>query len=611
MDFCKSTEWLGAWVATAAIFIAACTRDTEPPKETPADFVARASELLNKSARSAELAGFDFRADGSPQHADALALAQLEQGQRQAELWRQAGLYSAASTSPVVERQIRLLRMPPTMAAPFDKKLAAELASVQKELDQYYTNAQECTGRPSTCRKKMDLYDILKDPGRSPRDRLTAWREWHDYGVGIRDRYRQSVELLNRGARDYGFEDAGAVLRAQYDMTPAAFAEEYERLWEQVRPLYESLHCHVRTKLVDRFGPDVSPGEPIPAYLVGDMWGQYWESFFGLMGVPQGDNAVDVTQALENKDLKPEQVVQTAEGFFHSLGFEHLPAQFWKASVLEKNPEKNTDCHASAWPIDPANNDVRLVICMRLKDEDFRTVHHELGHIYYYLAYANQPFLFQDGANPGFHEAIGDTLALSITPDYLQTIGLAANDKLSGSRDLAQLMKVALNTLPSIAMAATVDHWRWKVFSGEIPPERYNRGWWEMVRKYQGLAPPESRGEADFDAGMFFHIIKARPYEQYLIAALLKFDFYRALCKAAGHTGELHRCSFYGSKAAGDRLRAALTAGRSRPWPDTLRELSGSDRIDGAALVEYFAPVAAWLKKQNEGRQCGWDNTTH
>jgi peptidyl-dipeptidase A len=289
------------------------------------------------------------------------------------------------------------------------------------------------------------------------------------------------------------------------------------------------------------------------------------------------------------------------------MGFPALPQSFWDKSVLAEIPGKKVDCHASAWPMDPPRADVRLKMCVEITEDDFRTAHHELGHIYYYLTYAGLPHILQDGANPGFHEALGDTLQLSITPSYLRQIGLAPKTTSEDSNDLPYLMRVALEKIPTLANAVVADTWRWKVYAGEISPEHYNQGWWEQVRKYQGFSPPAPRTEKDFDAGMFYHISYGVPYDRYFTAGLLEFDFYRALCKAAGYTGELHRCSFYGSTAAGDRLRKAMALGRSVPWPDVLRELTGSSRIDGSAIVEYLAPVQAWLAKQNEGRKCGWE----
>ena len=372
-----------------------------------------------------------------------------------------------------------------------------------------------------------------------------------------------------------------------------------------MRPLYEAMHCHVRAKLHERYGDLVPAHGLIPAHLLGNMWGQYWQDIDELLDLPRSASPIDVTRALQDKKTTPVEMVRTGEHFFRSLGFPQLPPAFWQQSLFEKPKGRTADCHESAWPIDPAHSDVRLKMCLEANENDFRTLHHELGHVYYFLSYAKQPPLFRDGANPGFHEAIGDTVALSITPSYLKAIGLA-KDTMSSDADLAYLVRVALDRVPELAMAAVVDTWRWKVYSGEISPDRYNAGWWEQVRRYQGFAAPAARSERDFDAGMFYHISYGVPYDRYFIATVLQFDFHRGLCKTAGYEGDLYRCSIFENRKAGEHLQKALQLGASAPWPETLEQLTGSRQIDGSAMAEYFAPVTAWLKKQNEGRQCGW-----
>ena len=581
------------------------THAAHPDAAAAAAFVKRASQQLEEIAHREALTEFTYGVDGTPEHAKALEQVQLEQSHAKVALWKEAKAFDGLKLPPDTARQILVLRTPPATPAPFDDKLAAELFSLQTTLTNNYTNAQDCISR-SPCRPKTRLYDIMKT-SRVPAELLSAWQEWHDAGAAIRAPYARSVELLNAGAHDFAQTDAGATLRAQYEIPPAAFAAEYDRLWAQIRPLYEALHCHVRAKLHEHYGALVPEHGLIPAHLLGNMWGQYWQDIDSLLGIPQGAAPINVTQALQNKHMGPTEIVRTAEGFFRSMGFPDLPQTFWKESVLAPVPGKKVDCHASAWPIDPTHSDVRLKMCVETSEEDFRTAHHELGHIYYYLAYAGQPFLFQDGANPGFHEALGDTIALSITPSYLEEIGLAPRGASASSDDLPYLMRVALEKIPTLATAVVVDTWRWKVYSGEVTADHYEQAWWEQVRKYQGFAPPTARTEKDFDPGMFYHISYGVPYDRYFTAGLLEFDFYRALCKAAGYTGELHRCSFYGNKAAGDRLRKAMQLGASTPWPEILQELTGSRQMDGSAIVEYLAPVQAWLKKQNEGRQCGWE----
>jgi len=566
-------------------------------------FVARAETQLDVLDRRAELAEFTNGVDGSPEHEKALEEAKLNLSRARVALWKEAARYEGVQLPPDVARKVRLLRVPDAVPSPFDEKAAAELFSLQTVLTRNYTDAQDCVKR-TDCRPKARLYDIIKQ-SRVPAELLSAWKEWHDAAAPVRTTFAKSVKLLDSGARDFRQPDAGAALRSQYEMPADAFAAEYERLWNQMRPLYEALHCHVRAQLHEHYGDLVPERGPIPAHLLGNMWGQYWEDADDLLGLPNAAAPINVTQILKEKKTTSVDMVRMSESFFRSLGFPQLPNTFWKESLFEAVKGRNIDCHESAWPIDPANSDVRLKMCVEIDEDNLRTLHHELGHVYYYLSYAKQPPLFRDGANPGFHEAIGDAVALSITPSYLKAIGLT-NEAPSAESELRYLIRLALDKLPTLATAVVVDKWRWNVYSGKIPTDRYNAGWWDQVGKYQGLAAPMPRSERDFDAGMFYHISYGVPYDRYFIATLLQFDIHRALCRAAGYAGDLYHCSIYGSRAAGDRLQKALALGASVPWPEALEQLTGSRQIDGSAMLEYFAPVSAWLAKQNEGRQCGW-----
>ena len=566
-------------------------------------FVERASRELEDLDRRTTLAAFTDAIDKTPENTKALEELRLASNRAGLEFWKQAGPFAEMKLKGSTRRQIQLLRVPSDRPVPFDPKLAAESFALRSQMEKSYVDAQNCAAG-GNCRTKDKLYKVL-ETSRKPADLLSAWLAWHDYGAAVKPTYTRFVELANIGARDRKLSDAGAALRSQYEMSPDAFAAEYDRLWNQLRPLYEQLHCHVRAKLHEHYGDLVPERGLIPAHLLGNMWAQYWQGIDELLDLPRAGKSIDVTRAIQDKKMSPEDLVRTAEASFRSMGFPELPPNFWQKSVLKKTG-KNMNCQPTAWPIDPAHSDVRMSFCVEANENDLRTLHHELGHIYYYLSYANQPFLFQDGANPGFHEALGDTLAISLTPNYLQKIGLAPQDASVESDQLRYLIRIALDKLPTMATAAVVDTWRWKVYSGEIPPERYNEGWWEQVRKYQGVAPPISRSEKDFDAVMFYHISNNVPYDRYFTAGLLQFDFYKALCKAAGFQGELHKCSFFGSAAAGERLQNAMKLGASAPWPDVLEQLTGSKQIDGKAMVDYLAPVMTWLQKQNEGRSCGW-----
>ena len=379
---------------------------------------------------------------------------------------------------------------------------------------------------------------------------------------------------------------------------------ELERLWQQVRPLYLSLHAYVRSKLAKKYGPQLVPTDgPIPAHLLGNPWAQEWENIYPLLGLPE-KSSVDVTALLKTKNLDPKGMVKYGENFFISLGFAPLPQTFWERSLFVKPRDRDVVCHASAWDIDN-KDDLRIKTCLQIRDVDFVTVHHELGHNIYQRAYKNQAFLFESGANDGFHEAIGDAIALAITPDYLHRVGLLENVP-EGDNDIPQLLKQALDRVAFLPFGLLIDQWRWKVFSGEVTPANYNQSWWNLRLKYQGVAPPVTRSEADFDPGAKYHVAGNVPYMRYFLAHILEFQFYRALCQASGYSGPLHKCTFFGSKEAGAKFNKMLEMGQSKPWPDALEVLTGERQIDGGALLEYFAPLRKWLDEQNKGQKVGW-----
>ncbi len=301
---------------------------------------------------------------------------------------------------------------------------------------------------------------------------------------------------------------------------------------------------------------------------------------------------------------RPE-LTESAEAFFASLGWPELPDTFWQRSVLAKPADRDLVCHASAWTVaDPG--DVRIKMCIEPTWDDLVTIYHELGHIYYYLAYAHQPPLFRAGAHDGFHEGIGDTVTLSMTPGFLARIGLIEPVKASHEATINTQMKQALDRVAFLPFGRLIDQWRWDVFAGHITPEQYNAAWWTLRRHYQGIAAPVARSEADFDPGAKYHIPANVPYARYFLAYVLQFQFHRAACDLAGHQGPLHECSVFGSKAAGQRLWSMLAAGASEPWPETLETLTGTREMDASAIIDYFAPLMDWLAEQNAPLTCGW-----
>ena len=444
---------------------------------------------------------------------------------------------------------------------------------------------------------------------RNPAQLKEMWTSWHNnVGSPMRPDYARLVTIANQGAKELGYADTGAMWRSGYDMTPEQFSALVEKLWAQVKPLYNELHCYTRGKLNAKYGDAIQPKSgPIRADLLGNMWAQEWGNIYDVVA-PKGvgDIGYDVTKLLTAHKYDAQKMVKTGEGFYTSLGFPALPATFWQRSMITHPRDREVVCHASAWDIDN-KDDLRVKMCTKVNADDFRTIHHELGHNFYQRAYKDQPYLYVNGANDGFHEAIGDFIALSVTPEYLVQIGLLDRSKVpSADKDIGLLLRQAMDKVAFLPFGLLVDKWRWGVFDGSIPETSYNKAWTDLRLQYQGIAPPEPRSEANFDPGAKFHIPGNTPYMRYFLARLLQFQFYKAACDISGWKGPLHRCSFYGNKEVGRRLNAMLALGQSRPWPEALETFTGSREMSGDAIVEYFRPLMVWLKEQNRGQQCGW-----
>jgi len=519
------------------------------------------------------------------------------------ELVEQAKRFDGLALSPELARKFMLLKLSLTAPAPKDAALRREMTEIGVSLDADY-------GKGKYCRTENDCLDItaiekLMSTNRDPEQLKDAWKGWHAIAPPMRKRYARFIDLSNQGAREIGFKDTGALWRAGYDMTPEEFSADLERLWNEVRPLYLSLHTFVRAKLAEKYGPNViPPGGPIPAHLLGNPWAQEWGNIYDLLGVQEDKGGINVTELLQKKKLDPKAMVKYGEGFFTSMGFAPLPPTFWQRSLFTKPADREVVCHASAWDVDN-QDDLRVKMCIQVRGTDFVTVHHELGHNFYQRAYKDQPFMFKNGANDGFHEAIGDAIALAITPEYLHKVGLLENVP-QANNDIPELLKQALDRVAFLPFGLMIDQWRWKVFSGEIAPADYNKSWWALRLKYQGVAPPLERSEADFDPGAKYHVAANVPYTRYFLAHILEFQFYRALCRESGYKGPLNRCTFYGSKEAGAKFNKMLAMGQSKPWPDALEALTGERQVDASAILEYFAPLQKWLDEQNKGKQVGW-----
>lgn len=542
-----------------------------------------------------------------------------------------------AGIDPKDQRAIELLKQQTAMPAPKDPAHLTELTNLASKLTAAYGSGKYCRDDKdaNSCRNLDELSEVLATD-RDWDHALDAWSGWHRVGRGMLKDYQRFAQLLNEGARDLGYADVGTMWRAGYDMPPADFAAETDRLWSQVQPLYGQLQCYARGKLAAKYGGRMPKDGTIPAHITGNMWAQDWSNLYPLLQPYPGAGNLDVNEHLEARrkteldglrkafkgkpaplDLAAMEhdadmrsavaMVRRSEDFYASIGFPPLPASFYEKSMLLRPRDRDALCHASAWPMDLGSTDMRIKMCIRPTEEDQYTIYHEMGHIYYYVAYKGITPIFQGGANDGFHEAIGDTIRLNITPAYLAKIGLAGK---AGADDKAMLnaqMKLALEKIAFLPFGLLIDKWRWGVFDGSIAPDKYNDGWWQLRRKYQGLSSPVAATPADFDPGAKNHVPTNVPYMRYFLADILQFQFYRSLCDAAGHQGPLATCSIYGNKDAGAKYWAMLSQGAQQPWQQTLKELTGKDDMDASAIIDYFAPLYAWLQEQNKDKACGWE----
>jgi peptidyl-dipeptidase A len=511
-----------------------------------------------------------------------------------------------------IARKMALLRNETALPSPADPALNKELADLDAKLTELYATGKVCradgsangSANVSDCKTLDEIDDIMR-ASRDEKELRRLWEGWHKVAEPMRALYQRQVEVANIGARELGFTDTGSLWKSGYDMTPDAFEAETNRLWEQVKPLYVSLHCYARSKLGEKYGPDiVAQDKPIPAHLLGNMWAQEWGNIDDIVAPKQSTSAYDVTALLTKANYDAVKMTKAAEGFFVGLGFSPLPATFWERSMLTRPRDREVACHASAWDIDD-KDDIRIKMCMRVNGDDFQTVHHELGHNIYQRAYKDQSTLFRNGANDGFHEAIGDFIALSVTPGYLVKIGLLDKEP-DPSGDLALLLSQAMDKVAFLPFGLLIDKWRWDVFSGKVKPEDYNKAWWDLRVRYQGVAPPSERGPDAFDPGAKNHIPTSVPYVRYFMARILQFQFHQAACQQAGYNGPLHRCSIAGNQQVGRAFNAMMEMGASRPWPEALKTFTGSETMDAGAMLAYFAPLKGWLDQQNQGKTCGW-----
>lgn len=586
-----------------ALFLSSC--GNQPSVEEARKFATDAETQLLALANQAGAAAW-VQANFITQDTQALSAKANERFiNAQVRYAKEAARFDKLTLPDDVRRKLLLLKLSLTLPAPADPTESTEVTRLAAGLEAAYGQGKYCPGGDQSKCMNIDEVTRIMASSRDPKQLLDVWNGWHTVAPPMKKDFSRLVELSNKGAKELGFADTGALWRSQYDMPPDDFAKELDRLWEQVKPLYVQLHAYARWKLREKYGKDAVPESgPIPAHLLGNIWAQQWNNLYPILAPKDASAGYDLDQILQQRKTTAIDMVKYGEGFFSSLGFEPLPKTFWERSLFTRPRDRDVVCHASAWDVDN-DNDLRIKMCIEINAEDFNTIHHELGHNYYQRAYNQQPFLFRNSANDGFHEAIGDTIALSLTPDYLVKLGLIQKAP-DPSKDLGLLMKSALDKVAFLPFGLLIDQWRWKVYSGEITPQQYNQAWWALRLKYQGIAPASARGEDFFDAGAKYHVPANVPYTRYFLAHVLQFQFHKALSETAGCKEPVNRCSIYQSKEAGKRLADALALGVSKPWPDALEKLAGTRQIDGGAVRAYFEPLEKWLVEQNKGKPVGW-----
>ena len=522
---------------------------------------------------------------------------------------REASSFDDVPTTDEQRRMLNILKSSFVMPPPLNKELASELSSITTSLEAMYGSGEHCY-EDGTC-YDLEAFESIIDNSRDPDELLKAWQGWHEIGKPMKPMYMRMVDIGNQGSKDLGYKGLSDLWFSKYDMPAEDFLNETDRVWEEVKPLYDALHCHVRAKLNEHYGDDVvSKSGPLPVHLLGNMWGQSWSNIYDLVYTEESQqDSVNVTKIIEEKGLDEIDMVKYAEDFFLSIGFEPLPDTFWQRSLFVKPRDRSVVCHASAWNLDPANNDLRIKMCIEKNEEDFVTIHHELGHIFYYQAYNHLPTLFQGGANDGFHEAFGDLLTLSITPDYLTQIDFITEEEASVAKEdpIGLLMKQALDGVVVVPWALMLDKWRSGVFNGQIDETNLNSSWWKLREYYQGINTSTKRSEDYFDPGAKYHIPGNTPYTRYYLARIMQYQFHEALCNEIEFDGLLHECSIYGSKKAGDKIISTMAMGESLPWQDAFENLTGTRQLSGKSILNYYAPLKDWLDEQNKNRTCGWN----
>ena len=604
----KTFNFSALMLALSASLVA-CNNETNSdpiePKLTSEDakvFVLGAQQALEKLQLPAAQASWVYQTHINQDTAALSAYMSEKFSSLSTKLAKQAADFNNVEVDKDTRRKLDLMRNSLVLPAPANSEKSTRLSQITADLEGMYGSGEYCRSEDD-CLGITDMSNVMATSRDEPL-LLEMWQGWRTISPPMKVLFEEEVLLANEGAKELGFDDISELWRGSYDMPANDFGIELDRLWDQVKPLYDALHCHVRAELGNEYGTDKVPqDQPIPAHLLGNMWAQSWGNIYDIVKPKQKLDVIDVTEALAKHNYDEVKMVKQAESFFSSLGFAPLPDTFWERSQFSKPSDRDVVCHASAWNLDD-KDDLRIKMCIQKTGEEFAVIHHELGHSYYQRAYKSLPLLYRSSANDGFHEAIGDTIALSITPKYLKEIGLV-DDIPDASNDIGMLLKLALDKIAFVPFGLMVDQWRWRVFSGEVKPSDYNKAWWQLREKYQGVMAPVARPVDAFDPGAKYHVPANTPYTRYFLAHILQFQFHKTLCDISGNTDPIHRCSIYGSKEAGEALNNMLEMGKSKTWQEAMTTLTGKSDMDATAILDYFAPLKKWLDEENQQRTCG------
>ncbi|XP_053978469.1 angiotensin-converting enzyme-like [Hylaeus anthracinus] len=589
-------------------------KGTEELLKKARDFLGRVDQQYAEWNNKQTLAEWEYASNLNPENLEKKLNVSVESSRVYKSVWQEVNEFQWKDIKDEnIRRQFSKLSVLGIAALPEN----AGRDRVISDMENIYSTAKICDYKNQT---KCDLAlepELTERMMKShdPEELKHIWVKWRKAtGEKMKPLYTKYVELSNMAATLNNFTDYAAFWMRDYEADD--FPEQIETIWQQLKPFYLQLHAYVRRELRKKYGEDiVSKDGPIPAHLLGNMWAQSWSNIANFTTPYPGKQLPDVTNAMVEQGYNVTTIFRVAEDFFTSINLTAMPDLFWERSILEKQKDREMICHASAWDFYDGK-DFRIKQCTRIDMEDLLTAHHEMGHIEYYLQYKNQPTVFKEGANPGFHEAVGDVIALSVsTPSHLKNIKLLKDDSTDKEAVINHLYLKGLDKIAFLPFAYMMDKWRWNVFQGAVTPDNYNCNWWDLVESFQGIEPPVDRSEDDFDPGAKYHIIADVEYVRYYVSLIIQFQFHKALCIEAKeydpqnpNSKPLHQCDIYNNKAAGNLLKSMLELGSSKPWQDAMEKITGQRNMDTAGLLEYFKPLIDWLTEENKktNEYIGW-----